>query len=132
MAQSCWQDRARYPPGRGPAARRHRRGLRDRGDRLRPGRGVGAAGGLGFAARVFLKASFRPGIELVAELSGLAAAMANPACGPQVWQFVSTRWEELLGANHSYFCGAYWANGFHEDGVVSGLRVASAFGETLI
>ena len=39
--------------------------------------GVGAAGGLGFAARVFLKASFRPGIELVAELSGLAAAMAN-------------------------------------------------------
>ena len=39
--------------------------------------GVGAAGGLGFAARAFLKASFRPGIELVAELSGLAAAMAN-------------------------------------------------------
>ncbi len=42
------------------------------------------------------------------------------------------RWQELLGANHSYFCGAYWANGFHEDGVVSGLRVASAFGESLI
>jgi predicted NAD/FAD-binding protein len=41
------------------------------------------------------------------------------------------RWEELLGANHSYFCGAYWANGFHEDGVVSALRVASAFGESL-
>ncbi|TBU94801.1 glycerate kinase [Stutzerimonas kirkiae] len=37
--------------------------------------GAGAAGGLGFAARAFLKASFRPGIELVAELSGLAAAL---------------------------------------------------------
>lgn len=37
--------------------------------------GVGAAGGLGFAARAFLKASFRPGIELVAELSGLATAV---------------------------------------------------------
>ncbi|QIB50333.1 glycerate kinase [Pseudomonas sp. OIL-1] len=37
--------------------------------------GVGAAGGLGFAARSVLSASFRPGIELVAELSGLAAAM---------------------------------------------------------
>ncbi|MEH6387844.1 glycerate kinase [Pseudomonas profundi] len=37
--------------------------------------GVGAAGGLGFAARAVLGASFRPGIELVAELSGLAAAM---------------------------------------------------------
>ncbi|WP_372874343.1 NAD(P)/FAD-dependent oxidoreductase [Pseudomonas sp.] len=41
------------------------------------------------------------------------------------------RWEELLGARHSYFCGAYWANGFHEDGVVSALRVARAFGEEL-
>ncbi|MGB4075275.1 MAG: FAD-dependent oxidoreductase [Pseudomonas sp.] len=42
-----------------------------------------------------------------------------------------TRWEELLGLNHSYFCGAYWANGFHEDGVVSALRVAREFGEAL-
>jgi len=41
------------------------------------------------------------------------------------------RWEELLGANRSYFCGAYWANGFHEDGVVSALRVAREFGEQL-
>jgi glycerate kinase len=37
--------------------------------------GVGAAGGLGFAAKAFLHASFRPGIELVAELSGLAEAV---------------------------------------------------------
>jgi len=41
------------------------------------------------------------------------------------------RWKELLGTQHSYFCGAYWANGFHEDGVVSALRVASAFGQHL-
>lgn len=37
--------------------------------------GVGAAGGLGFAAKAFLRAGFRPGIELVAELSGLAEAV---------------------------------------------------------
>lgn len=37
--------------------------------------GAGAAGGLGFAARALLGASFRPGIEVVAELSGLADAM---------------------------------------------------------
>ena len=37
--------------------------------------GVGAAGGLGFAAKAFLGARFRPGIELVAELSGLAEAV---------------------------------------------------------
>jgi predicted NAD/FAD-binding protein len=41
------------------------------------------------------------------------------------------RWRELHGVHHSYFCGAYWANGFHEDGVVSALRVAEAFGERL-
>lgn len=41
------------------------------------------------------------------------------------------RWQELLGANNSYFCGAYWANGFHEDGVVSALRVTNAFGHRL-
>ncbi|MGY4533797.1 putative NAD/FAD-binding protein [Pseudomonas sp. TE3786] len=41
------------------------------------------------------------------------------------------RWHELLGVQHSYYCGAYWANGFHEDGVVSALRVAKAFGEEL-
>ncbi|MGE6686636.1 NAD(P)/FAD-dependent oxidoreductase [Stutzerimonas stutzeri] len=42
-----------------------------------------------------------------------------------------TRADELLGDHHSYFCGAYWGNGFHEDGVVSALRVAAAFGESL-
>ncbi|MFJ4345430.1 NAD(P)/FAD-dependent oxidoreductase [Pseudomonas sp. NPDC089401] len=38
---------------------------------------------------------------------------------------------ELQGPRHSYYCGAYWANGFHEDGVLSALRVAEHFGETL-
>ena len=37
--------------------------------------GVGAAGGLGFAAKAFFGAGFRPGIELVAELSGLSDAV---------------------------------------------------------
>ncbi|MCL7461758.1 FAD-dependent oxidoreductase [Pseudomonas sp. NW5] len=41
------------------------------------------------------------------------------------------RWAELRGPQHTYYCGAYWANGFHEDGVVSALRVAEAFGESL-
>ncbi|MBK5415631.1 FAD-dependent oxidoreductase [Pseudomonas sp. TH31] len=41
------------------------------------------------------------------------------------------RWEELDGVQHTHYCGAYWANGFHEDGVVSALRVARSLGETL-
>ncbi|MCG8291245.1 MULTISPECIES: NAD(P)/FAD-dependent oxidoreductase [Pseudomonas] len=38
---------------------------------------------------------------------------------------------ELQGRRHSYFCGAYWGNGFHEDGVLSALKVAEHFGERL-
>ncbi|MGP1615354.1 MAG: glycerate kinase, partial [Pollutimonas bauzanensis] len=37
--------------------------------------GMGAAGGLGFAVKTCFDASFRPGVELIAELSGLAGAM---------------------------------------------------------
>lgn len=41
------------------------------------------------------------------------------------------RWQEINGVDNTWYCGAYWANGFHEDGVVSGLRVAQTFGEAL-
>ncbi len=33
---------------------------------------------------------------------------------------------ELLDANRTSFCGAYWGNGFHEDGVTSALGVGRA------
>lgn len=36
------------------------------------------------------------------------------------------RWEDINGVNKTWFCGAYWANGFHEDGCSSGIRVAEA------
>lgn len=35
---------------------------------------------------------------------------------------------ELIGANRTSYCGAYWGYGFHEDGVRSGVRVAEHFG----
>jgi predicted NAD/FAD-binding protein len=35
---------------------------------------------------------------------------------------------EISGVNRTHYCGAYWRNGFHEDGVVSALRVCSRFG----
>jgi predicted NAD/FAD-binding protein len=41
------------------------------------------------------------------------------------------RFAEISGVNRTHFCGAYWFNGFHEDGVNSALRVAAAFGEKL-
>ncbi len=38
------------------------------------------------------------------------------------------RWMEISGGNRTHFCGAYWGNGFHEDGVNSALRIANFFG----
>jgi len=36
------------------------------------------------------------------------------------------RWDDINGQNGTWFCGAYWQNGFHEDGLSSGLRVAES------
>jgi uncharacterized protein len=44
---------------------------------------------------------------------------------------VQRRFDEISGVRRTHFCGAYWGSGFHEDGVVSGLRVAGALGESL-
>ena len=41
------------------------------------------------------------------------------------------RKHEISGINNTYYCGAYWRNGFHEDGVVSALDVCEQFGEKL-
>ncbi len=38
---------------------------------------------------------------------------------------------DLNGKRHTYFCGSYFNNGFHEDAVTSAARVAQCFGYTL-
>jgi len=38
---------------------------------------------------------------------------------------IQPRHSELLGPNNTSFCGAYWGNGFHEDGVKSALAVVN-------
>ena len=39
------------------------------------------------------------------------------------------RQHEINGNNRTYFCGAYWRYGFHEDGVVSALNAIEHFNE---
>jgi len=39
-------------------------------------------------------------------------------------------WSSING-ERTHFCGAYWGNGFHEDGVKSALSVANIFGVSL-
>jgi predicted NAD/FAD-binding protein len=41
------------------------------------------------------------------------------------------RWDQVSGVRRTHYCGAYWGYGFHEDGVVSGLRVCERFGKVL-
>jgi predicted NAD/FAD-binding protein len=41
------------------------------------------------------------------------------------------RYDSLNGVNRTYFCGAYWGYGFHEDGVNSALAVCKHFGKSL-
>jgi predicted NAD/FAD-binding protein len=39
--------------------------------------------------------------------------------------------ERINGTNRTYFCGAYWGYGFHEDGVNSALAVCKHFGKEI-
>ena len=41
------------------------------------------------------------------------------------------RHADINGAYRTYYCGAYWRNGFHEDGVVSALTALEHFKEQL-
>ena len=41
------------------------------------------------------------------------------------------RWREVSGVRRTHYCGAYWGYGFHEDGVVSALRVCARLGCSL-
>ena len=39
-----------------------------------------------------------------------------------------SKWQAISGKRNIHYCGAYWYNGFHEDGVRSGLRVCKMLG----
>lgn len=41
----------------------------------------------------------------------------------------ASRWGEINGIRNLWYAGAYWGNGFHEDGVVSALKVVGALGK---
>jgi predicted NAD/FAD-binding protein len=52
---------------------------------------------------------------------------AHPVYNNSTVQSQSRR-AEINGHHRSYFCGAYWYNGFHEDGVRSAVDVAAMLG----
>jgi predicted NAD/FAD-binding protein len=54
----------------------------------------------------------------------------HPVVTPGVLKARNRR-EEINGKNRTFFCGAYWGYGFHEDGVNSALDVCRHFGKGL-
>ncbi|MEX1297897.1 MAG: FAD-dependent oxidoreductase, partial [Desulfotignum sp.] len=54
---------------------------------------------------------------------------AHPAFSPASIN-AQQQWKRISGPGGLHFCGAYWFNGFHEDGVKSALRVCAALGVT--
>jgi predicted NAD/FAD-binding protein len=55
---------------------------------------------------------------------------AHPQFSPNMVAAQKRR-DEICGKDGLHFCGAYWYNGFHEDGVRSALDVCQRFGESL-
>jgi predicted NAD/FAD-binding protein len=53
-------------------------------------------------------------------------SMAHPVYTPGTPD-AQARHAEISGRNRTHFCGAYWGNGFHEDGVNSALAVCAHF-----
>jgi len=54
----------------------------------------------------------------------------HPAYTPEALA-AHSRWGEINGVRRTWFCGAYWGYGFHEDGVNSALAVTRALGMDL-
>ena len=54
----------------------------------------------------------------------------HPVYNPQSLA-ARNRHQEINGGRRTYFCGAYWGYGFHEDGVNSALEVGKHFGKSL-
>jgi predicted NAD/FAD-binding protein len=55
---------------------------------------------------------------------------AHPVYTPEALA-AQQRFAEISGVSRTHYCGAYWGNGFHEDGVNSALAVCEYFGRGL-
>lgn len=55
---------------------------------------------------------------------------AHPVFSLEAMQ-AQASWASINGVNRTWYAGAYWFNGFHEDGVKSALRIVNALGVTV-
>ncbi len=69
--------------------------------------------------------TLNPDVPVDARFVWKRFAYEHPLFNPKSWRAQARR-GEINGHNRSWFCGAYWYNGFHEDGVRSALDVVNA------
>jgi predicted NAD/FAD-binding protein len=63
--------------------------------------------------------------------SGSSAAGYHHPVYSEAAFLAQKRRDEISGVNRTWYCGAWWGYGFHEDGVNSALAVAWRFGKGL-
>jgi predicted NAD/FAD-binding protein len=71
--------------------------------------------------------TLNPGRAPAAETVHLTETYTHPIFDPQALAAQRGLWA-LQGARRTWFCGAYFGSGFHEDGLQAGLAVAEALG----
>ena len=74
--------------------------------------------------------TLNPTQRIDAEKTVRQLVYAHPMYTPQVLA-AQQRHAEISGVNRTHYCGAYWGNGFHEDGVNSALAVCRYFDKGL-
>ncbi|MHC4517201.1 MAG: NAD(P)/FAD-dependent oxidoreductase [Planctomycetota bacterium] len=74
--------------------------------------------------------TLNPTRRIEAEKTIRQLVYAHPVYTPQVL-VAQQRHAEISGVNRIHYCGAYWGNGFHEDGVNSALAVCRHFDKGL-
>jgi predicted NAD/FAD-binding protein len=74
--------------------------------------------------------TLNPTQRIDAEKTVRQLVYAHPMYTPQVLA-AQQRHDEISGVNRTHYCGAYWGNGFHEDGVNSALAVCRYFDKGL-
>lgn len=71
--------------------------------------------------------TLNPGRDPAAETVYLTETYTHPIFDPQALAAQQRLWA-LQGTRRTWFCGAYFGSGFHEDGLQAGLAVAEALG----
>jgi len=79
----------------------------------------------GLDARAQFLVTLNPTMDIDPERIIRKIAYQHPVFTPEGVAAQGRR-DELMGRNHSFYCGAWWSYGFHEDGVKSGLAAAAA------